>query len=138
VHQNLEDYPMQIKSHRSATEVAMLTIFLIVAYNQEKSKTTTRVRISQATLRVISERKRLRGSFVEEWIDELADFGWSAFRVGDHFALILTETVEGWVRIGTKRIRSTLLRISIGDDEALAEVARVVVPKAPPEEVDED
>jgi hypothetical protein len=129
---------MQIKSRREAAEVAMLTIFLVVAYDQEKSKTTTRARISQATLRVISERKRLHGSFIDEWMDELADLGWSAFPVGDHFAIIRTDTVDGWVRISTKRIRSILTRISIGDDAALEEVAKAVIPKVPPEEIDEE
>jgi hypothetical protein len=128
---------MQVKSRRSTDEVAMLTIFLIIAYDQEKSKTTTRARISQATLRIISERKRLHHGFIDDWIDAMADFGWSVFPVADHFAVIQTDTVDGWVRIGTKRIRPMLQRLSIGDDTALEEVARAVVRRAPPEETDD-
>ena len=129
---------MQTQSRLSAAEVAMLTIFLVVAYDQEKSKTTTRARISGTTLRVISDRQRLRGAFIDEWVDELAGLGWSTFPVGDHFAIILTKTVEGWVRISSKRIRSTLRRISLGDDTALPEVAKAVIINSPPEELEED
>ena len=129
---------MQEKSRRSAAEVAMLTIFLVITYDKEKSKTTTRFRVSPSTLRIISERKRLHSAFIEDWIDELAEFGWSAFQVGDHFAIIHTEAVNGWVRISSKRIRSTLTLMSLDSGEAIAEVAKAVIPKAPPDEVDEE
>ncbi len=127
-----------INSRRPPAEVAILTVYLVIAYDQEKQKTTTRARISQATLRIISERKRLHAAFIDEWIDELADLGWSVFQVGDHFALIQTEAVDGWVRISTKRIRPILQRLSIGDETALPEVAALVLRRAPQEETDEE
>ena len=122
----------------SAAEVAMLTIFLVTEYDNEKGKKTTRTRISQTTLRVISDRQRLRASLIEDWIDELSNLGWSAFPVGDNFAIIQTEAVEGWVRISAKRIRPTLRRISLGDGDALKEVAKAVLPEIAMEDNEED
>ncbi len=129
---------MLINTRLSAAEVAMLTIFLFKEYDRDKGKNTSRARISQATLRVLSERQRLRASFVEDWIDELSSLGWSAFPVGDNFAIIETNTVTGWARISAKRLKSVMMRISIGDDSAMAEVAAAVRSTAVTEAEDDE
>ncbi len=118
----------------SAADVAMLTIYLIRAYDQEKGKTTTRARLSEQTLRVMGSRINLRAAFKDEWIEELAALGWSAFPVGDHFGIIRTETTEGWVRIGSKRIRDQLQRIHRGDVGALAEIEKAIETPAEPDD----
>ena len=120
----------------TAADAATLTVHLVQEFDREKTKTSTRVRISQATLRAIANRVRLRGAFVDEWIDELDNVGWSAFPVGDHFGIIRTETTEGWVRIGSKRIRETLKFIHAGKPGVLAKIEAQIV--APPAEADDD
>lgn len=120
----------------SAAEVAILTLFLIKEYYREKEKPGTRARVSQQTLRIIAARKRLRSAFIDEWTDELAALGWSAFPVGDNFAIIRSEATEGWPRIGSKRIRDTLLRVHRGEAGALAEVEEAI--EEPTEQADDE
>jgi len=113
---------MPMKYQPNAMQCAMLTVLLVTEYEKEKEKTTTRARISHITLRTISARTRLRASFLDEWIDALAELGWSAFPVGDHFAIIKTDTTEKWVRIASKRIRPTLKRVYSGDTAVFDEL----------------
>jgi hypothetical protein len=58
----------------------------------------------------------LREAFVSEWIEELSLLGWSAFQVGDNFALIHTETIDNWPRVASNRIRDDLNKILGGDN----------------------
>ncbi len=120
------------------TEVAMLTVFMVLDYARERGKSTTRGRISPMTLRALSLRQTLRRKFVKDWMAELGEIGWTAFSVGDGWAIIKTDTIEGWARFGSKRIRSTLQRIKNGDDAALREVAAKVLPDVVLEEDNED
>lgn len=129
---------MLSKARRTPAEAAILTVFTISEYDQEKSKTTTRARIQQATLRILADRQRLRAAFVEDWIDELANLGWSTFPVGDGFGVIKTEAVSGWVRIGSKRIRPTLDRIRLGDESAFDDVMKAVLPEELLEDNEDD
>lgn len=110
-------------------QAALLTLHLIAAYDQEKGRSSTRLRVSARTLRRIALRPVLRDAFVDEWVLSLARLGWGAFQVGDHFALVQLKTVEGWTRVAPKRIDDTLQRVRDGDtsvfDAIAAEVAHV-------------
>ncbi len=121
----------------NATEVAKLTVYLVVAYDKEKSKNTSRFRISSKTLRIISGRAVLRDAFVEEWEDALYDLGWSMLRVGDCFALIRTNTIDDWSRIGSDRIRAVIDRARDDDPEVWDEIGGKVEPSEGPQENDE-
>jgi len=114
----------------SAYEAAILTIYLIQAYGQEKGRNATRARISQATLRRLADRERLRSAFIDEWVDELAALGWSAFPVGDNFAIVESASTDGWPRIATSRIREELQKIHDGDTEEFERIADEVAAEA--------
>jgi hypothetical protein len=111
----------------SAYEAAILTIYLIQTYSQEKGRNASRARLSQSTLRRLADRERLRSAFIDEWIDELAALGWSAFPVGDKFAIVETATTDGWPRIATNRIRDELDRIHGGETRLIDEISEKVV-----------
>ena len=106
----------------SAAETAVLTVHLIRAYDEENDKATTRARVSTKTLRRISMRTILREAFVEEWIDAVGRLGWTAFPIGDHFALIQSKAIDGWPRIGSARISEVLQRVRRGDDSVFDEL----------------
>src|SRR5947208_1853776 len=95
----------------SIAEVAKLTIYLVCEYDQEKASETTRFRISRRTLRKISGRVALRDSFLDEWKSALYARGWTVVEVEDHYGLIRTASIEGWPRIGSKRIADKIERV---------------------------
>lgn len=107
---------MPRKYRLTAYKAAILTLHLLAVYSDDKGRGTARARISQATLRRLSGRTSLREVFVNEWIEELGLLGWSAFQVGDNFALIHTETIENWPRVASTRIREDLNKVLGGDD----------------------
>lgn len=111
----------------SAFETAILTIHLIQSYSHEKGRNATRARISQATLRRLAARERLRTALIEEWIDELAALGWSAFPVGDNFAIVETASTDGWPRLATPRIGLELRKIHDGDADEFERIAEQVI-----------
>jgi hypothetical protein len=106
----------------TSRQVAVLIVHLVLAYDKEKGKTTTRFRISGRTLRALSSRVHLRESLINEVIDEMSAWGWAMFPVGDHFALIRVEVVDGWPRIASKRIREVLRRAHEGDESVFNEI----------------
>lgn len=112
-------------------------MYLVVAYDKEKCKNTSRFRISSKTLRRISGRAVLRDAFVEEWEDALFELGWSTLRVGDYFALIRTNTIDDWSRIGSARIRTVIERLRDDDPDVWDEIEGEIEPSESPEENDE-
>lgn len=107
---------MPRKYRLTAYKAAILTLHLLAVYGEDRGKGCARARISQATLRRISGRTSLREVFVNEWIEELGSLGWSAFQVGDNFALIHTETIDNWPRVASTRIRDDLNKVLCGDE----------------------
>lgn len=106
----------------SPKEAALLVLFLIKSYDDEKERTTTRARISTKTLRRISFRARLRDSFIDDWTDALAELGWGAFQFDDHFALVQLSSVDGWPRIAATRLKDTLQRLKSYKADVFSEI----------------
>ncbi len=98
--------------------VALITVRQLQAFDHEFDRVTTRFRISNKTLRIISQRPLLTQSFREEYFSELARLGYSAFSHGDHVAIIISAAVGGWVRISSDRIEAEMGAI-IGQDPAV-------------------
>lgn len=114
---------MRSRYRPTPAETALLTVYLIHAYAREKAKEVTRARISRKTLRILAVRKPLRQPFIDDWVTELADLGWSAWEDGDNFALLRTDTIEGWARISARRISDTMERVRNGDPDVFDEIA---------------
>ncbi|MGU3557954.1 hypothetical protein [Methylobacterium radiotolerans] len=113
---------MRKKYQPTPSETATLVVHLISEYAREKAKATTRARISQQTLRLISSRTHLRSRFKDDWAEAMELIGWLSIPVGDNFAIIKTDTTDGWPRIGSKRIAEVLKRVHRGDVGIIAEI----------------
>jgi hypothetical protein len=117
-------------------EAALMTIFLVHRYELEKGKEVTRFRLSRNSVRLLGLRANLRDAFAEEWRDALAEWGWVAFPRGEEFGLVRSPVMDGWVRLGTKRIRDERKKLRDGDSEVLARVKKELT--AAQTSVDED
>jgi hypothetical protein len=91
-------------------QVALLLLSLVAEREKVlkaagKETAVSRFRLSEATFRRLAKRIRIPPDFfakVQEW---LFDAGWSLFFTGSsYYAMIKTDAVDGWVRLGSKRI----------------------------------
>lgn len=108
----------------TAEQAVIVILFAIDHYRREKEKDITRLRFSRMTMRKLCIRKNLRDSFVEELIAELAEVGWIMFSAGDDFALIQASMLDGWLRLGSKRIAGERRRLKAGDFAVLSEMKK--------------
>ena len=100
----------------SADEVATFTAYLIARYEDDKERRISRFRLSRDSLRRMAQRTVLRDAFIEDWREALASIhGWLAFPRGEEFGLLRDDAIDGWVRIGTKRVQSERSRMRQGD-----------------------
>ncbi len=127
---------MALTYRTTPAETATLTVFLIQDYTADRGKATTRIRLSANTLRALSNRVTLRHIFVDDWIEELEVLGWLGIRYADGFALIETQSIDGWGRVSSKRVRPLLKLVHAGDKSALAEVEQAN--ERPAEEIDDE
>lgn len=94
----------------TAEQTALLLELMRQRREEEAGRTTTRYRISSATLRRISGRLRLRDTFLDELTDAMAELGWVIIPLGDNFGVLNGGAVEAWPRIASRRIRRELQR----------------------------
>jgi len=76
---------------------------LIELRNQDGTP-TSRVRISELTLRRLWGRHRLDGEFVADVQEWLFRGGWAIFFAGSTYAAIKTSAVLNWSRLSSKRL----------------------------------
>ncbi|WP_231906995.1 hypothetical protein [Cupriavidus sp. D384] len=95
-------------NRRSASQTALLIAINAKLYEAERGRQVTRYRFSHATLRRLSGRKALRGSFLEELGAELEELDWLFFRLAGEFAVIALDKSESWVKLGSKRLTDHL------------------------------
>jgi hypothetical protein len=109
-------------------QVALLLLSLVAEREKVlkaagKETAVSRFRLSEATFRRLAKRNRIPPDFfadVQEW---LFDAGWSLFFTGSsYYAMIKTDAVDGWVRLGSKRIDDQLAAVERGtfDFDSLA------------------
>jgi hypothetical protein len=87
----------------TAQECAILLLRLIELRNHEGTP-TSRVRLSDLTLRRLWGRHRLDREFVEEVQEWLFRGGWTIFFAGSTYAAIKTSAVLNWSRLSSKRL----------------------------------
>lgn len=87
----------------NAQECAILLLRLIELRNQDPAS-TTRVRLSELTLRRLWGRHRLDQDFVEEVQEWLFRGGWTLFFAGTTYAAIKTSAVLNWSRLSSNRL----------------------------------
>ena len=91
----------------SAQECAIVLLRLIELRNQDPAS-TTRVRLSELTLRRLWGRHRLDRDFVEEVQEWLFRGGWTLFFAGTTYAAIRTSAVLNWSRLSSNRLLDDL------------------------------
>jgi hypothetical protein len=109
-------------------ETALLLLSLVAEREKVlkaagKETAVSRFRLSEATFRRLAKRNRIPPDFFAEVQEWLFDAGWSLFFTGSsYYAMIKTDAVDGWVRLGSKRIDDQLAAVERGtfDFDSLA------------------
>jgi hypothetical protein len=96
----------------TARECAILVLRLIELRNKEASP-TTRVRLSELTLRRLWGRNRLSGEFIEEVQEWLSRGGWTLFYAQTTYAAIRTSAVLNWSRLSSNRLLEDLKIVNL-------------------------
>jgi hypothetical protein len=111
---------------------AVLLLLLIQRWGQEKEspvplEKTSRVRVSELTLRNLWGRKRLSDEFLDEVREWLFKSGWALFFAGQSYGLVRTSIVDNWPRVSSKRLKGELNQVRIGefDFESHADLIKV-------------
>jgi hypothetical protein len=111
---------VKIPSKPTPLEAALLLLRLAEAKEEERRTTDrkkekeeqrgklTRFRISETTLKRLCRRRRIPLDYLLEVQEWLHDAGWALFFTGSNYAMIKSSSVEGWVRLSSKRIASEL------------------------------
>ena len=87
----------------------MLILHLVDTKSAEpSSKEITRCRISEMTMRRLFRRKHISRGFLMKVQNWLFRAGWVLFFAGDSYALVKLKVVNGWIRIGSKRLAEDL------------------------------
>jgi hypothetical protein len=98
---------MELPRLPNAQECGIVLLRLIELRNQDPGS-TTRVRLSELTLRRLWGRHRLDRDFVEEVQEWLLRGGWTLFFAGTTYAAIKTSAVLNWSRLSSKRLLEDL------------------------------
>lgn len=107
------------QSPRTARATAQLLAMNSKLYEEERNRQVTRYRFSINTLRMISNRRAIRGTFLTELDDELAELNWLFVRLGAEFAIIALDKADSWVKLSAKRLRDDKEQFLAMDDEAI-------------------
>lgn len=92
----------------------MLIAHLVERKSAEARKQVTRCRLSEMTLRSLLRRKLITPEFLIDIQNWLFQAGWVLFFAGESYALVKLNVVNGWMRIGSKRITMDLKEVARG------------------------
>jgi hypothetical protein len=97
---------------------AAIVLLRLIQLRTDDAGPTSRVQISEATLKMIWGRFRLSNDFMSEVQEWLGRTGWTLFYAGKSYALVRTAVVAKWARLTSKRLgREALLAIERGEFE---------------------
>ena len=92
----------------------MLIAHLVERKSAEARKQVTRCKLSEMTLRSLLRRKLITPEFLIDVQNWLFQAGWVLFFAGESYALVKLSVVNGWMRIGSKRLKPTLSEVARG------------------------
>jgi hypothetical protein len=85
-------------------ECALLLLLLIEEREDRRKEKTNRVRLAEATLKHLWNRRRLPERFLEEVEDWLLTAGWVLIYSGSTYGALKANTVKSWSRVSSKRL----------------------------------
>lgn len=104
---------------RDASETAIYLRLIAASKQREREakgaeKPLTRFRVSRKTLLALCGRSNLPDWFLADLQEHLLAAGWSLFFAGQSYAMIRSDLVMGWVRLGSGRVEQELKEASEG------------------------
>jgi len=93
-----------------ARESAILLLLLI-----ETRSGTTRVRLSETTLKRLWGRHRFKDEFLAEVSEWMFRAGWALFFAKTTFAAVKTSVVTNWPRLSSKRLDAVIGQVEKGE-----------------------
>jgi hypothetical protein len=101
-------YLMKMDPLPTAGAVALLLVYLMVAHDKEKKRSTSRFRVSGKTFRRISCRAALANDFFVDFLNALLRLGYVGFVFEGGIGVIEATAVSGWSQISSKRVKARL------------------------------
>jgi len=98
----------------TAQECAIALLYLI-SLKEAETGPTTRIQLSEATLRKIWVRQLLTHDFLNEIREWLSRAGWTLFYAQSTYAIVRTKIIHKWSRLSSKRLGSALSEIQKGE-----------------------
>jgi hypothetical protein len=100
-------------------ETALLLLSLVESREERlkeigKEGRVSRFRMSETTLKRLANRKRIPEDYLFELQEWLFEVDWSLFFTGSTYAMIKSDAIDGWVRLGSKRIADRLRAVEQG------------------------
>jgi hypothetical protein len=98
---------------RDANETAVLLRSIASSKQRERQakgaeRPVTRFRVSRKTLLTLAGRANLPDLFLADLQEHLLASGWALFFAGQSYAMVRSDLVMGWVRLGSARIENEL------------------------------
>src|SRR5262249_50403180 len=106
------DTPIRYKP--TPRECALLFLRLVDEREGRRSKATTRLRLSETTLKRLWNRERLTEDFLRDVDEWLLTAGWVLISGASTFGAVKEEAVNNWPRISATRIGDTLKEVAQG------------------------
>jgi hypothetical protein len=105
-------------------DAAILVLLLIQNRGEEQ---TSRVRLSEMTLRRLWGRRHWPDEFIDEVREWLFRSGWTLFYAGQSYGLVRTSIVNNWPRVSSKRLANEIEQVRTGkfDFESYADLVDV-------------
>ena len=117
---------MKIVSMPTAGDVALLFVYLMVAHDEAKNRSTSRFRVSGKTFRRIALRSIITDDFLADFLNALLRHGYVGFVFADGIGAIEASAVSGWSLISSKRVESRLRQIEADGFRGLETVQKDV------------
>ena len=117
---------MKIGPLPTADAVAHLFVYLMVAHDKEKKRSTTRFRVNGKTFRRISCRSVLANEFFVDFLNALLRLGYVGFVFEGGIGAIEAVAVSGWSQISSKRVEARLDQLEAENFEDLKMVQEII------------
>ncbi|WP_354098707.1 hypothetical protein [Bradyrhizobium sp. S3.2.12] len=96
-----------------ARQCAIL-LLLLAAHQENSTKSITRFRLSELTLKRLWQRNRITDELLKEVQEWLARADWTIFYAAGLYAMVRIDAVENWDRLSSKRLANELKQVGNG------------------------